>query len=250
MKNLLTSILFITATTFTLAQNAKRPNLADNGLSYSLNSVMAPLSVSKSILEDANTLMDLNCNFNPSWVKEYISVEIINIHKGVMQKAKSENATLTEEQKKQMNSADVTEEISINIQYIPENNLSKNDPKEMNFSFLVNPEIKASYPGGKEAMNQYLKTQTVDKIANTNKIGDHIGIVKFTVTTDGSISNIHLSEPSRDESIDQILLDAISNMSKWTPASYSDGTKIAQEFAFMVGNLESCAVNLANISRD
>jgi len=38
-------------------------------------------------------------------------------------------------------------------------------------------------------------------------------------------------------------------MPKWTPASYSDGTAIEQDYVLMVGNMKSCIVNLLNIRK-
>jgi len=145
MRNILTSLFLIAATTLLTAQSATRPNLADNGLSYSLNSVMVPLSISKATLEEAKSIMDINGNFNPDWVKEYISVEIVTSHEGLSKKSTSTDATLTPDQKSQLLQSDVATEITVNVNYMPNNNLSKNDPKEMNFSFLVNPEIKAAF---------------------------------------------------------------------------------------------------------
>lgn len=250
MRNLLTLLFLIAATTLLTAQSAKKPNLADNGLSYSLNSVMVPLSISQQTLAQANTIMDINENFNPEWVKDYISVQIITSHKGQIKTSTSTSATLTTEQKRQLLVSDIATEIAVHMNYMPNNNLSNNDPKEINFSFLVNPEINAAFPGGKKVMYDYLKNNAVDKIANTDKIGNHIGIVKFTVSKNGDIHNVHVFEASRDEKIDQILLETVSSMPTWSPASYADGTTVDQDFVFMVGNLESCSVNLANVSRD
>ncbi len=250
MRNLLISLIFIAAATLLTAQSATRPHQAENGLSYSLNSVMIPLSISKYTLEQAKTIMDINGNFNPDWVKEYISVEILSSHDGQTKKSIGTNATLTAEQKNQLLLSDVNKEITVRVNYLPNNQLSKNDPKEMNFSFLVNPEIKAAFPGGKKVMYDFLKKNAVDKISDTDKIGNHIGIVKFTVSKTGAINNVHVFEASRDEKIDQILLEAITSMPNWSPASYADGTKVDQDFVFMLGNLESCSVNLANVSRE
>jgi len=99
-------------------------------------------------------------------------------------------------------------------------------------------------------MYDFLKNNAINKISNTDKIGDHIGIVKFTVSKEGAINNVHVFEASRDEKIDQILLETVSSMPNWSPATYADGTKVDQDFVFMVGNLESCSVNLANVSRE
>ena len=62
----------------------------------------------------------------------YISVEILTSYKGGIRKAVSKNDTLRQEQKDIMNMADLGTDISVKVQYIPDNTLKHNDPKEIN----------------------------------------------------------------------------------------------------------------------
>ena len=146
--------------------------------------------------------------------------------------------------------ADVGSDISINMKYIPNNTLKHNTAKENRFSFIVNPQNVASYSGGEEELKQYLKNHAIDKIPTGSFKGWDLAAVKFTITEKGQILNAHIVETSKDEKIDALLLETIKNMPNWTPAMYSNGTKVKQEFVLTVGNMENCVVNLLNIRRD
>jgi len=215
-------------------------------LEYVVEKVFKPLSISKEKLNGAESVADLREHYKPSWVREYISVEISTIHDGKKKKAINKDGTLTKEQKNNMHTADAGKDISVHIKYIPENTLKNNDAKEMNFSFLVYPEKKAAYPYGQKKLNLYLKEFAIDKIPNGTITGYDLAAVKFTITKHGEIINPKLAWSSNDKDVDELLLETVRNMPKWIPAEYADGTKIAQEFAFAVGNMESCVVNILN----
>ena len=215
-------------------------------LEYVVEKVFKPLSMSKDELNSAESVADLREQFKPSWVKKYLTVEILTIHNGKERKAVHTEGTLSKEQKNNMQTADAGQDISIKINYIPENTLKNNPPKEMSWSFLVYPEKKAAYPYGQEKLNQYLKESAVDNIPEGLITGYALAAVKFTVTENGDIINPKVAWSSKDDTVDELLLETVRNMPKWIPAEYADGTKVAQDFAFAVGNMESCAINVLN----
>jgi TonB family protein len=71
--------------------------------------------------------------------------------------------------------------------------------------------------------------------------------IKFTIDEAGQIINAHIFQPSKDEDVDNLLLETICNMPNWKPAEYSNGKKVKQEFVLTVGNMENCMINLLNI---
>lgn len=223
--------------------------ISANDLKYEVNRVYAPLSISKEQLNKANTLIDINRYYKASWVKEYVSVEVLTTHKGKIKKAISQNNILSKEQKKLLKKADIGTEIEVKVLYLPENNLKHNDVKENNFAFIVNPENTAKYIGGEQKLNEYLKKNAIGKIADDHFKGYALAAVKFTVNEKGQIINEHIFETSKDEKIDQLLLKVISDMPNWKPAEYANGIKVKQEFVLTVGNHESCVINTLNIGR-
>ncbi len=219
-------------------------------LTFEVNRVYPTVSLDKEKLAKAKTLLDLNERYPSSWVKTYLSVEVFTKQHGQTRKAGGKNESLNPEQKALMNMADTGTEISVVVRYIPENNLTHNDPKEMSFTVSVNPEQDATYAEGVQAMEKLLKENAINKIPEGTFEGYAMAAVKFTVDEAGRILEPHIFWPSDNEKVDQLLLDAICNMPNWTPASYADGTKVSQEFVLTVGNMESCVVPLLNIERE
>ena len=84
-------------------------------------------------------------------------MEIAASNGGKLKKAIAKNDKLTPEQKDILNNVDAATDISVVVNYIPNNTLKNNDPKVFDFTFTVDPENKATYPGGQQQLNQYLK---------------------------------------------------------------------------------------------
>ena len=221
-----------------------------NELPYEVNRIYPYISITKEQLIEAHTLMDLNTYYKSSWIREYISVEILTSYQGRIKKAGSKNGTLSQEQKDFMNRADVGTDISVKVQYIPENTLTHNDIKEIKFTFTVDPESEAKYSGGQQHLKQYLKEKAIDEIPDGSFKELELAAVKFTISEQGEIIDAHVFESSKDEKIDELLLEAIRNMPCWRPAEYSSGIKVKQEFVLTVGNMKNCMINLLNIRRD
>lgn len=227
-----------------------------NELEYEVNRIYPYISITKKNLNKAHTINDfkneinnLNLEYKASWVREYISVEILTSCKGRIKKAVSKTDILSQEQKDIMNMADVGTDISVTIQYIPENTLTHNEIKKINFTLTVNPEKEAKYPGGAQQLKQYLKEKAIDKIRDTSFEGYDLAAVKFSINEEGQITDPHVFWSSKDKKIDELLLETICNMPNWKPAEYANGTKAKQEFVFTVGNMENCNINLLNIHK-
>ena len=221
-------------------------NASIRGIHFEVNRSHPAFSITKEKLKQAQTLTGLNKHYKASWVRAYNMVEVLTSHKGQIRKTVSENDILTQQQKQAMNTADIGTAIAVKVRYIPKNNLKHNDIKEMNFTFSVEPENEAQYPGGPQALNQYLQETTINKIPDGIFTGYKMAAVKFSINEKGQVTDTHLFWPSEDEQTDQLLLNAVRKMPNWIPASYTDGTKVKQEFALAIGNKESCVVNLLN----
>lgn len=247
IQNGLIALFFIPLTAFCFEASQHIPT---NELPYEVNRVYPYLFITKEKLKEAHTLIDLNKRYPSSWIRTYLSVEILTSHNGKIQKARGKNAMLTEEQKKLMEMADAGTDIFVKVQYMPENTLKHNEPKEIKFKFLVEPENAATYFGGQQRLKQYLKEKAIDKIPNGSFKGFDLTTVKFTVNEEGKIIDAHVFWPSKNEKIDALLLEAIRYMPDWKPAIYADGTKVKQEFALTVGNHKNCIINLLNLHQD
>jgi len=250
MKNIQNKLLILLFIAFAFPHAGFSQDSLAFELSYEVHRINPPLSISRDKLKEAQTLAELNGQYKPSWVKEYISVEVLTRYQGNIKKVVGRNDTLSQEQKEIMNIADVGTDISVKVNYIPDNNFTHNDIKEVNFTFSVHPESEAEYPGGQQQLKQYIKVNAIDKISEGIFIKHSLTVIKFTINEEGQVSKVHVFETSKDEKTDELLMETISNMPDWKPAEYSNGTKVNQEFALTVGDKESCVINLVNIHHD
>lgn len=250
MRNIQYGLIATIILTFIFPKFVAAQDINKSDLRFEVNRVYPYISITMEELKVARTLGDLNRHYKPSWVREYLSVEITTIQKGSIQSALSKSETLSQQQKALMKTADPGTEVSVNIQYIPENTLKQNDPKEIYFEFIVDPDAEATYYGGQDALNQYLKEKAINDIPNGSFVDYDLTAVKFTVNEDGEILNPHIFQTSKNKEIDSLLLETIRNMPCWKPATYANGKKVKQEFVLTVGSMENCVINLLNIRRE
>ena len=217
---------------------------------YEVNVNYPPLSITKQQLNEANTIANINKFFKPSWIREYISVEILTTQNGMTKKGISKSDFFSHEQKDNMAKADVGTDIQIKVQYMPENTLKHNDAKEFKFSFLVNPEIEAQFPGGQQQLKQYLNEHAINKIPAGSFENYDLATIKFSINENGKIVDAHAFWPFKDEMIDNLLLEAIQNMPNWNPAEYANGVKVKQELVLSVGNMANCMLPTLNLRRE
>ena len=177
-------------------------------------------------------------------------MEVEATKNGTTKKAVGKSDVLTQEQKDLLKLADEGTDVLVKIKYMPENTLSHNDPKEFHFTFSIDPENDAAYPGGEQQLKQYLKEKAIDKIADGSFRQYQLAAVKFTIDEKGQVINPHIFWTSEDKKTDELLLETICNMPNWKPATYANGFKVKQEFVFTVGDMKSCVVNLLNIRRE
>ena len=239
--------LIIIASLFSVRGISQTSGTAD--LNYEVNRVFPYLSLTNNELKAATKLADLNHRYQPVWIKAFVTVEISAICEGRTRIAVGKNDILTREQKEIMNLADAGTDIAVKVHYLPNNTLTNNDIKVLDFTFTVDPAVDASYPNGQQQLYTYLQENAIAKIPAGSFVGYQLAAVKFTITEEGAIDQVELFESSKNEAIDALLLTAITKMPCWNPATAADGTKVSQEFALTVGNMENCMVNLLNIRR-
>ncbi len=235
-------LLAIAIPYFGMSQTASK-----NELTYGVYRNHPPISISKEQLLAAKTLLDLNKKYEAAWVKTYVSVEIQTTYKGEIRKAVSNDFNLSAEQIEVLNAADAGADIIVRVQYLPENTLKHNDIQELGFTFSVDPENQAEFPGGQLGLQQYLN-EKLGNLFSTTHFGQYqLSVLKFTVDETGQVSSPNFFWKSGEEKADQLLMETISQMPRWKPAQYANGVAVKQEFVLTAGDMESCVVNLINI---
>ncbi len=210
--------------------------------------------VKRKELDRAGFLKEITPGYPQNWMDEYVSAEILATSKGIMKRAVSKNDVLTEDQKNLLKTADLWSTISIDVKYKTRNAATgKTDLRNMNYVVTVVPDVEASFKGGETKLNEYLKQNAINQVAATfpqmetipakafsvgeqseeNTYVMHSTVIKFTVNEQGETEDIRLIVSCGDAAIDQVFLEAIAKMPKWTPAQ-SAGTKVKQAFDFKV----------------
>lgn len=191
--------------------------------------------VSKEMVNDARTLMDINPGYPSTWISDYISSEIIVSSKGKTRIASGINDLFTPGQLDILKSADPGTDIKFEVKYKSFNSINnKVEINEMKFAVSLAPAFEAEFPGGNAQLKAYLKENAFLKVPATNLAQQ--AIVKFLVNEKGEINQVKIIQSSRDEKLDQLLLNTIANMPRWKPATDKSGLKVKQEFVFRVGN--------------
>ena len=140
-------------------------------------------------------------------------------------------------QLKLLESADYSTNILVRAEYQEKNWVTG----KLEYSYTtphltVVPEKEAVYVSGKDALIEYLKENSKEETSIVTKNKLQPGKVSFTVTRNGTISNIKLLTTSGYTSIDKTMTKLITKApGKWEPAENSQGEKVEQEFIFSFG---------------
>lgn len=95
------------------------------------------------------------------------------------------------------------------------------------FGIASAQEVKATFPGGDEALNNYISTTIqYPEAAKANGIEGIVGVT-FVVKTDGGIGNIKIRRMV-DPDLESEAIRVVKGMPKWTPAS-QNGTPVESE---------------------
>ena len=106
----------------------------------------------------------------------------------------------------------------------------------MTYHMTIIPAKQAEFAEGRDAFIQILKDKTKSQTYLIEEDKLQPGRVHFTVTSNGQIEDIRIASTSGYPSIDQTLVEIISNTSgQWIPASNAKGEKVSEELVFFFG---------------
>lgn len=222
---------------------------ANQTLPFEVRKIDPYINLDYEQLQTAETLMDINPHFPTEWIKEYIQVEVSTEEAGLSRRTRGLNANLSPQQKEQLLSADENTRITIDVQYYPNNNLKQVEVREFNFSFIVQPSQDARFPGGLEALQDYFQNKAIKTIPDSTFTGYDLAVITFTIDESGAVQDVQLFESSKNKATDQLLIETVSGMPCWQPASFYGGQPAVQKFAFTVGNHDNCILNLVGTRR-
>ena len=201
--------------------------------SFGLNSILRTgKAITQEKLNNAKTIADIIEGFPSNWISGYNSVTVSSSVNGKIVEEHGTDENLTAAQKELFDNAS---SILIIVQYQKKNNAGEIQNRQMNVPFVVTPEKEAEFIGGYDKMIEYLKENSLAQI--DAKDFSHLPqpTISFIVSKEGNVEKVNLKETSRDEEIDQLLIELVKNMPQWSPAVNKNGKAIEQEFSLNIG---------------
>lgn len=198
-------------------------------------------TITKEDLQKAKSIIDILPENATSSREEYQNVRVSILHDDHDATEMGENEMLNSAQKNLLQSVDYS--TNIRITSICQKKYAHGQALRADslvYYMTIIPEKEAAFTSGHCALIQYLKDNTRDLAAVISRDQLRPGKVSFTVTKNGMIANVHLTDTSGYSSVDEALVERIRSMpGEWAPATNAQGEKVDQEFVFFFG-LEGC----------
>lgn len=104
------------------------------------------------------------------------------------------------------------------------------------YYITIVPENEVEFKEGQQALIDYLKKNSQKEVASIDRERLEAGKLRFVVSKDGKIGDVALESTSGYSSIDDKMLELITNLpGAWEPAKNSKGKKVDQELIFSFG---------------
>jgi hypothetical protein len=198
-------------------------------------------TITKEDLHKAKSILDFlpKEQTDPVIRYESVSVIILDDYKETDKRETGYSEILTEAQIKLIQSIDYSTNFLIRADF-QEMNKEVNHLVNNYFSphLTVVPENEAVYVNGKDALIDYLKENSIEKTTIVNERKLKSGKIYFTVTKNGTISNVNLTSTSGYPSIDLYMIELVKSIpGTWAAATNSIGQKVDQELVFSFGTM-------------
>ena len=193
-------------------------------------------SILKKELTNAESLSDIIIDYPGSWITDYVSVNISTETSTDKSIAKGTNEFLNAKQKKLLNSLDINSDVEIIVTYERRNSvLNEVNTHQLKINLTVVPQKEAFYEGGQSALMNYFEFNS--KLITDGMELDSLknGSFLFTISEEGKATNSILDRTSGYSEVDELMLNLLNNMPKWTPAENNSGEKVKQKFRFNFG---------------
>jgi TonB family protein len=193
-------------------------------------------AVNVTQLENATSLKDIVPHYPENWIEEYISTELSVSTAGESRMAVGKNAKLSSEQKALLKNVNPASKVAVRVNYLSKNAVTTlTDKNRMEVELTVVPEKEAKYPGGMEQLIASLKNNNNEKLRKESLTDLNLTTIFFAINKQGNVEDVRLTQSSGDKTVDNILLESIRNMPRWTPAEKNNGDTVKQEFEFTFG---------------
>lgn len=173
-------------------------------------------------------------------IRAYSNIQISTFNEEGIERivAKGENEVLTQEQKELLSSMDYTSSFFI-VGDLMRAYDSMTILKDTLVAYLsVAPTYQATYLAGKETLIRHLKVQSLEEVTKVDMSQLQQGMIRFSVTTEGTIAGVNLSASSGFDSLDQKIMDILLDLpANWKAAINFKGEKVEQELIYFFGQV-------------
>jgi len=190
-------------------------------------------------VSEAKTISDINPGYPASWINDYISVEVVSTNQGETFSNVSKAPIFTSDQIEVLKKGELGTEIEIKVTYKPDHAINSS-VKELEFAYTIVPDVEATYPGGIDGMEAFVKEHVFSKLENMESSKLEVASVRFIIDETGKVANAQISNSSKDDKADQLILEAFHSMPLWSPAKNITGETVSQQFVFAIGSNMGC----------
>ncbi len=198
-------------------------------------------SIKKEDLDNARSFSDFIGEDHAQRIVSYksLSVIILEENKQTDIKETSDSGVLTAAQIELLRSSDYSTNLLIWADYREKNKETGvlEDSYWTPYLTIV-PETQAVYGNGNDALINYLKENSKEETVKVQEDKLQPGKLYFTITKDGTISNVKVVATSGYPDVDNKLIELISKApGTWEPAKNSKGEDVDQVLVISFGNM-------------
>ena len=198
-------------------------------------------TITEQKVQQAQDLSDLNEDYASIWINEehYIAVHLSLTTEADSITHTSNNTKLTEAQKALLSKAEIQDRVTVTVEYWNENAATKQKEKRtMKFSRHIESAQRAQFPGGIDAMDNYIEKNLIQEIRQVTDLYPSARVA-FWINEDGQITELDYEMESRPE-VNAIIRKALLNSPQWIPAKNKEGQNITDKLYFLLGDASGC----------
>ncbi len=244
---LLTLLYFISQLLFSGNLNSQEIiNDEVNPKSIEIRLVDEPLSITRRKMIESRSIIDIYPYYKSSWVEKYLDVKISFDGTTPNILAVGKDSIFNNQQKELLSSIKGPGMLSFEIRYIPKNTLEAKEEKLLTFEVKVAPDLNAAAKSMDDYLNKSLDFSNLKSLMNKmNK--NALGIIQFTIDTNGEVVDPLVISDTGNQSLDLEMMHLVCSMPHWSAARFGTGIYVKQKMALVIGNTESCTMNMLNM---
>ncbi|OBX23858.1 MULTISPECIES: energy transducer TonB [Bizionia] len=201
-------------------------------------------SITKSNMTKATTIHDFIPEKDSRNIAHINSTEVILIKNDRQTeiRAYGDSEILSDSQKDLLKSMDYSEHFLFRVNYIKANAMIyENEAPHFGPHYTVVPETKAAYADGYKALITYIEANKLENTASIDAKKLRAVKVSFTISKNGTITNVTLDRTTNYPEIDTNLLELVKQIpGNWNPAKNANNEIMEDVLVLSFGLADGC----------